>query len=174
MPLFFKNCCTPVSMSVSYPCPCNFNGLDFEFFLQQKEIYFCIGMIVKNNHQFIMPLWDRGHLSSFHRILFSWSVKKFIFFYSNRFDLKFIIVIFASFYMICGKYRFIMLHGRYGPPKEKSWRQARKNLLKPSRYWRESLVTSLTLGVKYLGSWTFLLSPSTAGSLPMRSLATSI
>ena len=66
---------------------------------------------------------------------------------------------------MCGICRFMKFQGRYGPQNEKKKWQARRNSLKSPTYWRENLVTSLTLGVKDLGFWTFLLSPSTVGSM---------
>ncbi|PQP98795.1 putative glutathione S-transferase parC [Prunus yedoensis var. nudiflora] len=57
--------------------------------------------------------------------------------------------------------------------KERNKRQARRNLLKPLSSWKESLETSLILRVRALGSWTLLLSHSTAGSMHMRLMETS-
>ncbi|KAK7823698.1 hypothetical protein CFP56_035271 [Quercus suber] len=57
--------------------------------------------------------------------------------------------------------------------KEKSGRLQRRITLKLLRYWKGNLVTSLTLGEKHLGLWTFLLSPSTAGSMRLRPLENS-
>ncbi|XP_021832991.1 glutathione S-transferase U24-like isoform X2 [Prunus avium] len=68
---------------------------------------------------------------------------------------------------------YMLLRGKYGAHKERNKRQARRNLLKPLSSWKESLETSLILRVRALGSWTLLLSHSTAGSMHMRLMETS-
>ena len=71
------------------------------------------------------------------------------------------------------KIQFYYFSTKLWTTKGEELEESKKEFIETIKILEGELGDKPYFGVKHLGLWTFLFSPSTAGSLPMRSLAIS-